>query len=129
MGKVTANNGKENYFIELQTLTGNTILADEAVENGGQDKGFSPKELLESSLAACTSATVRLFAHRKGWHLKNVHIQVELMEDNGKSTLNRKIFFDGSLDDEQRKTLLAVANACPVHKILTQPIIIDTSVV
>ena len=129
MVKVTANNGKENYLIEIQSPTGNNILADEPKEKGGQDKGFSPKELLASALAACTSATVRMYCDRKGWDIKNVHIEIELMEEEGKTTFKRILTFEGNIPEEQRTRLLAVANACPIHKILTHAITVDTTLI
>ncbi|MBX2944723.1 MAG: OsmC family protein [Cyclobacteriaceae bacterium] len=103
--------------------------ADEPVDKGGKDIGFSPKELLASALAACTSATVRMYADRKHWPLDEVKIDINLERDEvtNKTVINRKVQFIGTLDDEQRKRLLAVANACPVHKILTNPIEINTS--
>lgn len=36
MIKVIANNGNENYLIETQSPTANTIVADEPVEKGGK---------------------------------------------------------------------------------------------
>ena len=129
MTNVTANNGKENFLIEIQSPTGNKVVADEPLEKGGQDKGFSPKELLASALAACTSATVRMYCNRKGWELKNIHIQIELVEEEEKTTFKRILQFEGSFTEEQRTRLLAVANACPVHKILTHSISVDTSLI
>ncbi|MDB5276580.1 MAG: hypothetical protein JWR61_1535 [Ferruginibacter sp.] len=73
MAKVTTNNGKENYLMEIQTPSGIKVVADEPIEKGGQDKGFSPKELLVAALAACTNATVRMYCNRKGWELKNIN--------------------------------------------------------
>jgi putative redox protein len=35
----------------------------------------------------------------------------------------------GAFSDEQRERLLQIANACPVHKILTGAIRIDTGIV
>ncbi|MBK7426522.1 MAG: OsmC family protein [Saprospiraceae bacterium] len=32
---------------------------------GGKDLGFSPKELLAAALAACSSATIKMYADRK----------------------------------------------------------------
>lgn len=101
MAKVTANNGKENYLIEIQSPTGNSVMADEPNEKGGQDKGFSPKELLASALAACTNATVRMYCHRKDWDLKNVHVDIELIEEEGKTIFKRKLQFEGNLDEAQ----------------------------
>ena len=129
MAKVTSTLGTALYKIEITSPTGNVVIADEPVDKGGQDIGFSPKELLASALAACTSATVRMYADRKQWPLDEVKIDIDLERDEvaNKTVINRKVQFIGNLDEEQRKRLLAVANACPVHKILTNPIEINTS--
>lgn len=129
MAKVSSSIKNEPYKIEIKSLTGNVVIADEPVDKGGKDIGFSPKELLASALAACTSATVRMYADRKQWPLDEVKIDIDLERDEvaNKTVINRKVQFIGNLDDEQRKRLLAVANACPVHKILTNPIEINTS--
>lgn len=129
MAHVSSTIKRELYKIEIKSPTGNVVIADEPVQKGGKDAGFSPKELLAASLAACTSATVRMYADRKQWPLDEVRIDIDLERDDttNKTTINRKIEFIGNLDDEQRKRLLAVANACPVHKILTNTIEINTS--
>jgi putative redox protein len=129
MAKVVSSIKNEPYKIEIQSPTGNVLIADEPIDKGGQDLGFSPKELLAAALAACTSATVRMYADRKQWQLNEVRIDIDLERDEAanKTVINRKVQFIGNLDDEQRKRLLAVANACPVHKILSNPIEINTS--
>lgn len=126
---IKASIGTELYKIELKSPTGNVVFADEPVDKGGQDKGFSPKELLASSLGACTCATVRMYADRKAWNLENVYADIELLEADGQTTFIRKIQFTGDLTDEQRARLLAVANACPLHKILSHSSVIETTVV
>lgn len=126
MASITANIEKELYKIEIKTPTGNVIYADEPLEKGGQDKGFSPRELLASSLAACTCATVRMYADRKTWELDKVNINIELTEENGETKFTRKLELTGKLDESQRARLLTVANACPIHKILTGTIAIET---
>lgn len=130
MAKISSSIKNEKYRIEIKSPTDNVIIADEPVDKGGKDSGFSPKELLAAALAACTSATVRMFADRKEWLLDEVKIDIELERDDAanKTVINRKIQFIGKLDEEQRKRLLAVANACPVHKILSNPIEINTSI-
>lgn len=127
MIKVFANIGKEPYKIEIKSLTNNVLIADEPIDKGGQDLGFSPKELLSASLAACTSATVRMYADRKGWSLDEVKVEIEFTQPNDESVFIRKVTFVGNLTDEQKAMLLKVANACPIHKILTHPISIETS--
>jgi putative redox protein len=128
MQKIKAHIGKELYRIELTSPTGNVVIADEPISSGGKDKGFSPKELLAAALGACTSATVRMYADRKQWKLDEIKTEVELewSDATSRTTINRSIEFIGDLDEDQRKRLLAVANACPVHKILTHPIEINT---
>jgi putative redox protein len=51
---------------------------------------------------------------------------VHTVKEEEKTTFYRDIQLTGTLDDAQRERLLHVANACPVHKILTHPIEIQT---
>lgn len=127
MASISANIEKELYRIEIKTPTGNILFADEPIEKGGLDKGFSPRELLASSLAACTCATVRMYADRKTWELDKVNISIELTEEDGQTKFTRNLEFIGKLDDTQRARLLTVANACPIHKILSGTIVIETT--
>ncbi|ADY51179.1 OsmC family protein [Pseudopedobacter saltans DSM 12145] len=123
--------GAEPYKVEITSNSGNMLIADEPESKGGKNKGFSPKELLISALAACTSATVKMYADRKQWNLKEIKTVIELESDDvsNKTIINRKVSFIGDLDEKQRERLIAVANACPLHKILSNPIEINTSAV
>lgn len=129
MAKISSVIKKDLYKIEITSPTGNTVIADEPVDIGGKDLGFSPKELLGSALAACTSATLRMYADRKGWDLQEVKIDIDLEfnKDDNKTVINRKLQLAGNLDDAQKERLLVIANACPVHKILSNPIEINTT--
>jgi len=129
MAAIKASIGTELYKVEIESPTGNVVIADEPIGKGGQDKGFSPKELLASALGACTCATVRMYADRKAWDLEKVEAAVELIDEEGQTKLIRKLQLTGNLDEEQRTRLLAVANACPIHKILTHSIVIETVLV
>lgn len=128
MAHVSARIGKEPYKIEIKSPTGNIVMADEPISSGGKDTGFSPKELLASSLAACTSATLMMYAERKQLDLQEVKIEIDLERDEvaNKTVINRTIQFVGNLSAEQRVRLIKVANACPVHKMLTNAIEINT---
>lgn len=128
MAKISSSIKQVPYKVEIKSPTGNMVIADEPIEKGGKDLGFSPKELLASALAACTSATVKMFANQNNLDLEEVKIQVDLERDDvaNKTLISRKIQFIGNLDEAQKTKLLRVANACPVHKILTNPIEIKT---
>jgi len=127
---VTASIGRDHYRVEL-TAGKNTIIGDEPASNGGGDEGMSPHEILASALGACTCATVRMYADRKGMPLDEVHVTVLMMRDNDNNTTNitRDITLIGDLSPEDREKLLTIANKCPVHKTLTNPINIETKLI
>ena len=127
MGKITATIGTELYKTEVQSET-NFIISDEPESSGGKDLGFAPKELLASSLAACTCITLRMYASRKGWDLMDVKVKVALETDSmeNKFKIIRNIQLFGDLDPDQKTRLLNIADKCPIHKILTNSIEITT---
>jgi putative redox protein len=103
-------------------------VADEPVAIGGGDTGPAPDEILLSALAACTAITLRMYAQRKQWPLEGVDVEVEYAErGKDKNVLRRTVHLRGPLDDGQRERLLQIANACPVHRILTGTVEVPTS--
>jgi putative redox protein len=127
MGKITASIGTELYKTEIQSET-NFIISDEPESSGGKDLGFEPKELLASSLAACTCITLRMYANRKGWNLTDIKVVVTFETDplENKFKIVRNIQLFGDLDTDQKARLVNIADKCPIHKILTNPIEIAT---
>lgn len=103
------------------------FLADEPAAQGGQDSGPAPFELVLGGLAACTAATLRMYAQRKSWPLLGVDVEVEMESGPaGRATIHRRLKLQGQLSGEQRERLLHIANACPAHRLLTQGADIDT---
>ena len=91
MAKIASSIKEELYRIEIKSPSGNVVIADEPVEKGGKDAGFSPKELLASAVAACTSATVKIYEDRKGWDLKELKtgVELEFIKEENKTVINR----------------------------------------
>jgi len=75
--KVSAKLGTDKYYTEI-TAGNHTIFTDEPESLGGKDRGLNPFELLASSLASCTSATLRMYIDRKGWAVPEILVDVEL---------------------------------------------------
>ncbi|MGJ1267287.1 OsmC family protein [Sphingobacterium spiritivorum] len=128
--EITVTIEQEKY---TTTITDNihTLIADEPTEVGGQDKGFAPTQLLLSSLGSCKVITVRMYADQKKWELDKVIVRLssEVKRSVQQQTTYIKchISFEGNLDDDQKKRLAIIADRCPVHKILSNPIVIDSN--
>ena len=128
---VTAVNAATPYVVTLEDHRGHHWLSDEPLEAGGADKGPAPTQLLLSSLGACTAITVRMYAARKSWPLTGCEVRLELNPEGpraeGGVDIRRRITLRGDLTPQQREQLLAVANKCPLHRVLTGKIRIDSS--
>lgn len=125
---VTASLGTTQYYTEV-TAGDNKLVTDEPVDKGGQNKGPNPFEILAASLASCTAATLRMYLDRKAWKAEKINVTVDLeyFPLTRRTVFKRHISFDGSeLDTDQVKRLRTIAEACPVHKILTNDIEILT---
>lgn len=104
-----------------------TWLGDEPESVGGGDRGPTPFALLLSSLGTCTAITLKMYAERKGWPLERIEVKLAFSTNADGSTIDREVAVFGTLDDTQRERLLQIANACPVHKVLSKPIEIRTT--
>lgn len=124
--------GKEKYTTEIN-FDKHTIIADEPKELGGQDKGFSPTPLLLSSLGTCKAMTMRMYADRKNWPLDKVEVrlssEVKKSEQQQTTYIRCHITLSGDLTPEQKQRIYKIADKCPIHSILTNPITIESNMI
>lgn len=87
-------------------------------------------ELLAASLASCTGITLRMYANRKQWHVGNIDVTVSIEKEQAidATRFERVISFSEDLGEEHIAKLLHIANHCPVHKLLIQTILINTTI-
>jgi putative redox protein len=95
------------------------LIADTSPDNGGDDIGADPHELLDAALASCTALTLTLYARRKGMKLGNVEVEVDHEESDGVCRMRRDVRLAGELSVDERTRLLEIANRCPVHRTLS----------
>jgi len=95
------------------------LVGDEGPDNGGQDAGPAPHELLLAALATCTSMTMKAYAQHKGLALRQVRVTARGRHEDGVFIIEKDVQLDGALDDAQRARLLEVGGRCPVAKTLS----------
>jgi putative redox protein len=125
---VVAENGQGRYQ-QAVTVGQHQMIADEPESIGGADAGPAPFDFIMSGLGACTSITLRMYAERKGLPLSRISVALshEKFELDGvmRDRINRTITLEGELTNEQRQRLLEIANKCPVHRALSQSLVLD----
>ena len=112
--------------VDVVLDSGHTVRFDEPSSNGGEDLGPSATEGVSAALAACTVATMRLYADRKEWDVTGVEVEVSTeYRDHSPSHFRVDLKFPETLDEEQVGRLKVIAAKCPVHKILAGSVPVD----
>jgi putative redox protein len=96
-----------------------TLRSDEPFDGGGTDTGATPRELLLVAVGACEAITLRMYATRKGWALRDVRVRLNASSVDGVFVIKRHLELDGDLDADQRARLHEIANRCPVQRAIT----------
>lgn len=100
-----------------------SAVADTVSDKGGTGQGFRPHELLEAALASCMNMTLRMAAEKHGIQISGIEIKVSLdRRDPEAPCFVHEVRFDGDVDAEQRRRLLATLERCPVRKTLMSPL-------
>jgi putative redox protein len=117
------------------------LVLDEPVSAGGGDEGPTPVEALLAALGACTAMTLRMYALRKGWPLRQIRVALTHQQMRREDCVDcppeadlprvdriqREIGVVGELSPEQLERLHEIAERCPVHRILAQhPTVVTT---
>ena len=107
-------------FQSLITNDRHSILGDEPVNSKGTDLGFSPPDLLLSSLAMCKVATVRFIARKNNWEIGEVNAElsqeVERKPEGLQTNIKVAIHIEGDINQEQKAELLKQADACYIQR-------------
>ena len=138
MSRTVSVNSGSLRFVQNISVGPHVFQADEPNENGGKDAGPDPFELILAALGACASITVQMYADRKQWPVEGVHVALSYTrvpaEDRGDfdtkmgmvDGIEMGMFFDGDLSEDQQRRLLEIAGKCPIHRLLSSPVSIQT---
>ena len=115
---------RKSDFRLAQTLTidQTSLIVDLSIDDGGDAAGPTPHDLYDSALAACKALSVMWYAARKHVPVDDIAVFVDRdgsQERAGAYVLTSRILVGGAVTDAQLKELLAVAEKCPVHKLMT----------
>ena len=125
-------NTGESYTSNIR-VNQHSFIVDEPLEKGGQDIGPAPGDYLCAAIASCKAITLRMYVQRKQWNVDEIKVKVNLVlgtqMSSGNNTFYCQINFKGDLDDEQQKRLLVIANSCPLHRLLSKPSDVVTTII
>lgn len=141
--QVLVHETKEGLFTQSLRVGRHTLVADEPkTVPGGLDKGPSPYDYLLSALGACTAMTLRLYADFKKFPLERVSVSLSHdkvhfedcqdckagKEGQKVDHIRRSIKLEGPLSEDQKLSILKIADKCPVHKTLHSDVTITTKI-
>ena len=105
------------------TIGAHELIVDMKTSDGGEGEGPDPHDLYDAALGACKALTMLWYAQRNDIPLEGISVGVSRNaseERSGVYSLTARIAIDGPMTDEQKGKLIAVADKCPVHKLMTQ---------
>jgi putative redox protein len=118
--KATARRGESGVLRHAVQVRDHQVVVDEPLQEGGEDAGPDPQELLAASLASCTAITMEMYAARKGWDIGNVEVEAQYSpaERGCPTRFELVLRLPEDLPAEQVERLQAIAAKCPVHRAL-----------
>lgn len=126
---ITAVIGRDRFRTEVHAGP-HTFIADEPEDAGGTALGPEPYEWLLTALGTCTVMTLRSYADMKQLPIESIEavvsMQVEDRDGTRHATINREIKIVGEIEEALRHRMIKIAEKCPVHRVLSGEIKIDT---
>jgi putative redox protein len=128
MRKATArrDNGSYRHTVSVRS---HDLVVDEPKDQGGNDTGPDPQEMLAVSLASCVAITIEMYATRKGWNIGDVECEVvyEPAQRGSPTKFHLILRLPKELPEDQRERLMQIAAKCPVHRTLEGEVMFEES--
>lgn len=110
---------KINKFEFEISVSGHKVMTDVQEKLGGQNRAPDPHDYLLAALAGCTVITIQMYADRKQFPLDYADVKIKILQEGAENKIHREIKLIGDhLTVEQKNSLFAIAEKCPVHHFL-----------
>jgi putative redox protein len=128
--RATAHRNTSRSFTHRVDIRAHHLTVDEPTDQGGDDEGPGPQELLAASLASCTAITMEMYAKRKGWDIGPVEVQVDYTpaERGCPTRFKLALRLPSTCSEEQVERLQVIAAKCPVHRTLEGEVMFDDKI-
>jgi len=127
--RATARRNGDSYMHAVD-VRAHEVIVDEPKDQGGEDGGPDPQEMLAVSLASCTAITIEMYAKRKGWQIGEVEVEVdyEPAQRGSPTKFHQVVRLPKELPEDQRDRLMQIAAKCPVHRTLEGEVMFEEEV-
>src|ERR1041385_3312710 len=123
--KVTLNRLDDAFQFEAKNETGNSVVFDIGVEDGGKGKGIRPMQSMLMALGGCSAIDVILILKKQKQEITSFKMEIEGEREKGKTPSlweNAKAVFylEGKIDPEKAKRAveLSMEKYCSVSATL-----------
>lgn len=101
-----------------------TILCDQPVENGGEDSGMTPPELMLASLGSCAAFYAVEYLRTRNLAQNGVEVRVnadKLKQPARLGNFRIRVVYPVPLTEEQTEGLMRSVKHCLIHNTLLSP--------
>ena len=107
--------------------SGNTVITDAPLDNNGKGEGFSPTDLLATSLGSCMLTIMGIVAERNHIKMDGTEVEItKIMATNPRRVSEIIVEFKmpaNSYSDKEKQLLENAAKTCPVAESLKTDLI------
>jgi uncharacterized OsmC-like protein len=115
----------------LHEPSGTVIQTDAPTDNQGKGECFSPTDLCATALGSCIITTIGIKGLQKGWDITGSKVKVEkiMSSDTPRriGQLNVEVRIPDRFSDQDKKHMVNIAHACPVHQSLHPDVLLNVS--
>ncbi|SEL82139.1 putative redox protein [Chitinophaga rupis] len=123
--KISLKRIDDGFNMEATDENGHSVLMDSSVENGGNNNGVRPMQMLIMGLGGCSAIDVVMILKKQRQEITDFRIEIEAEREKGKEpsiweTAKIVFYLDGKVDPDKaaRAVELSMNKYCSVAETL-----------